>query len=157
MSKPKRTAAVTAQPAAIAWPPLARPLHAPLPALDDSILPGVLTIDPLFSKKTTQAFLALLTGPHSPIKLEPSPAAKRGEAVRTNERFSVQDPAFAKALWEGTALRELLGGGKLPSERKGRTAKGLNSNVRLYKYSQGSRFNREWRAELQRHQAPRLN
>lgn len=133
----------SAAPARIPWPPLSLPSYAPLPELDNSLLPGIITIDPLFTRKTVQAFIALLTGPQSPIKLEPSPPAKRGEALRTNDRFSIQDPAFAKALWEGTALKTLLSEGRLRSEIEGREARGLNGNIRIYRYTPGSKFNRE--------------
>lgn len=129
--------------ARIPWPPLTLAPHAPLPHLDNSLLPGIITIDPLLSRRTVKAFLALLDGPQSPVQLEPSPPAKRGEAVRTNERFSVQDPAFARMLWDGTALKTLLEEGRLRSEVEGRMAKGLNGNIRLYRYNQGSKFNRE--------------
>lgn len=33
---------------------------------------------------------------------------KRGEAVRVNDRFQVDDPNFATRLWEGTGLREAI-------------------------------------------------
>lgn len=144
-TKPVKSAPLSAPrpPPSIAWPPLSLAPHAKLPTLDRSLHPGIILIDPLFSKQTTQAFLALLTGGDSPIQLEPSPAAKRGEALRTNERFSVQDRDFAMSLWEGTALSALLGEGGLESGRRDRVARGLNPNIRLYRYTEGSRFNRE--------------
>lgn len=33
---------------------------------------------------------------------------KRGEAVRVNDRFQVQDGNFARVLWEKTGLKEVL-------------------------------------------------
>lgn len=33
---------------------------------------------------------------------------KRGEAVRVNDRFQIEDAAFARRLWEQTGLREAL-------------------------------------------------
>jgi hypothetical protein len=33
---------------------------------------------------------------------------KRGEAVRVNDRFQVEDPLFARRLWEQTGLKEAL-------------------------------------------------
>lgn len=36
---------------------------------------------------------------------------KKGEALRVNDRFQVQDEAFANRLWIETGLRELVCGG----------------------------------------------
>ena len=33
---------------------------------------------------------------------------KRGEAVRVNDRFQVEDALFARRLWEQTGLKEAL-------------------------------------------------
>lgn len=33
---------------------------------------------------------------------------KRGDAVRVNDRFQIDDPAFAERLWSGTALKDLV-------------------------------------------------
>lgn len=33
---------------------------------------------------------------------------KKGDAVRVNDRFQIQDPAFAERLWSDTALRGLV-------------------------------------------------
>jgi hypothetical protein len=33
---------------------------------------------------------------------------KKGDAVRVNDRFQVDDPAFAERLWSGTALKNLV-------------------------------------------------
>ena len=35
--------------------------------------------------------------------------ARRGMAVRVNDRFQIDDPAFATRLWTETGLREALG------------------------------------------------
>lgn len=33
---------------------------------------------------------------------------KKGDAVRVNDRFEINDPGFAKRLWEETGLKELV-------------------------------------------------
>lgn len=42
-----------------------------------------------------------------PLQTTPS-RPKRGEAVRVNDRFQIEDDGFAKRLWERTGLREAL-------------------------------------------------
>lgn len=47
--------------------------------------------------------LPLVTTPGKP---------KRGEALRVNDRFQIDDPVFANRLWMETGLRELICGGE---------------------------------------------
>jgi hypothetical protein len=46
--------------------------------------------------------LPMLTTPGKP---------KKGDALRVNDRFSVEDPGFAERLWRETSLKKLLMGG----------------------------------------------
>ena len=46
--------------------------------------------------------LPLVTTPGKP---------KKGDAVRVNDRFQIDDPGFANRLWLETGLRELVIGG----------------------------------------------
>lgn len=48
------------------------------------------------------AFLKTLPLQTTPVR------PKRGEAVRVNDRFQINDPAFALRLWEQTGLKEAL-------------------------------------------------
>lgn len=141
------------------WPPL-RPL---IPSSDlylDPLLPDQIYLIrnflPASVCKTYVSFLSslpLITTPGKP---------KKGDAVRVNDRFQIQDAAFAENLWRGTALRELVtdpanlteegegeGGGEDGSPGAGeRTMKevwggeplGLNANIRVYRYSAGQFF-----------------
>lgn len=102
---------------------------------------SILLIQPFFSPSLLLLWSNFLNSPSTPIKLESSPPAKRGEAHRTNSRFGIQDDLFAKELWEKTGLKQvceenLIGNG-------GRTAKGLNGNIRIYKYVEGQEFGGE--------------
>ena len=36
---------------------------------------------------------------------------KKGEALRVNDRFNIEDAVFAERLWKETGLKELLLGG----------------------------------------------
>lgn len=78
---------------------------------------------------------------------------KKDEAVRVNDRFQIEDATFAESLWESTALKELVMTGRIEGEeedeakRKKESLKlwggeplGLNSNIRVYRYSNGQFF-----------------
>jgi predicted 2-oxoglutarate/Fe(II)-dependent dioxygenase YbiX len=60
------------------------------------------------------------------------------QAFRDNERLSVEDPALAQQLWEGTGLCEAMRG----VEVDGGAAVGLNPLIRVYRYDKGQRFGR---------------
>ena len=58
--------------------------------------------------------LPLVTTPGKP---------KKGDAVRVNDRFQINDPAFANRLWLETGLKELvIGGDEEGGEEGGMTA-----------------------------------
>lgn len=67
--------------------------------------------------------------------LEATPPAKRGEAQRTNHRFSIRDEAFAKALWQDTGLSEIINNDESgifkSSESVDGKPVGLNPNIRV--------------------------
>lgn len=160
--KQKPQATSTPTPAAAAatatpnWPPL-RPLVPPAdltltPLLDDQIylIPNFLTATLCKSYVSFLASLPLSTTPGRP---------KKDEAVRVNDRFQIEDASFAERLWETTALKELVmdarsdgdeGGygdddrGDEGSEKAlrlwGGKPLGLNSNIRVYRYSPGQFF-----------------
>lgn len=54
--------------------------------------------------------LPLITTPGKP---------KKGDALRVNDRFSVEDWRFAERLWKEAGLRELLLGGRDAGEGGG--------------------------------------
>ena len=88
---------------------------------------------------------------------------KKGDAVRVNDRFQIEDASFAKDLWERTGLAELVRGAQGTQEGNGyqetgvqareQMAKdevvqwggevvGLNPNIRIYKYGKGQYFDK---------------
>ncbi|KAF2095582.1 hypothetical protein NA57DRAFT_67936 [Rhizodiscina lignyota] len=88
--------------------------------------------------------LPLVTTPGKP---------KKGEAVRVNDRFQIDDVSFAQRLWNETALRELVthfgDDDDLPSVGKARDlwggdVLGLNPNIRIYRYSKGQFFDQHY-------------
>ena len=124
----------------IAWPSISRTQATTL----SPVYPGIIQIDRFFDSPTTKRFCAFLDSPTSPIALTPPVPGppKRGNADRTNDRFGVDDVEFARALWEDSGLRELAEEG-LDSSTKRRPC-GLNPNIRLYRYTPGAYFGREY-------------
>ena len=129
-------ASTEASPAAIPWPPLPTPSQRFSPLELDSILPSqILLLHSFFPAKACANWLAFLSDTKH-IPLEPSPAAKRGEAARTNHRFSVTDSDFAEALWSQTGLKDAVLDSTSEhifesSERAGARPVGLNPNIRV--------------------------
>ncbi|KAL4958221.1 hypothetical protein BDW69DRAFT_98789 [Aspergillus filifer] len=144
------------------WPPL-RPLLPPSDLILDPLLEDQIYLIrnflPASLCKTYVQFLSslpLITTPGKP---------KKGDAVRVNDRFQIQDEVFAERLWRETALRGLVmnpngidtgyddqdeedresKNAKAENERSmkeiwGGEPLGLNGNIRVYRYSQGQFF-----------------
>lgn len=68
---------------------------------------------------------------HLPLKESAGGKPKRGEAFRNNDRQSMEDPLLAADLWQGMQ--------KVVQESLTRS-KGLNSNIRVYRYRKGHSF-----------------
>ena len=125
-----RTAPSDATPPA--WPtvPVPRSL-APETLLEQQIV----LLPALLSPAACAAIVALFTppSPHA-AQLLPSPAARRGEAQRTNARFQVNDAAFAAALYAALAPAVAQW------SEAGLPAAGLHPKIRVYRYSPGDIF-----------------
>lgn len=140
------------------WPPL-RPSPPKAHTLSlTPLLPSHIYITTgLLPAPLCKAYVSFL----SSLQLSTTPV-QRGKdyAARVNDRFQVWDPAFARVLWEGTALKELVlsflhsdaadegegegedGAGE--GEGEGNiwdgVPIGLNPNIRVYRYSAGQFF-----------------
>jgi len=129
-----------------AWPhmQLERPndmlsLHHLMPA-------QIVTISNFWSAALCRRYVTFL----SSLPLVTTPGVpKKGDAVRVNDRFQVDDPVFASLLWNSTGLKDLVldedteqGGDKF----WGGEVLGLNSNIRIYRYRKGQFFDQhcEW-------------
>ena len=121
------------------WPPLY-----PLISVSDLILETVLKdqivlIRNLFTSSLCRNYvkflstLPLVTTPH---------VAKKGDALRVNDRFRVDDPIFAERLWSSTGLKDLLASS---TERWGGEVCGLNPCIRIYRYKEGQFFDQHCR------------
>lgn len=133
------------------WPPFA-PL---IPESDLSLhetLPGqIVTIPNFFTATLCKTYVSFL----SSLPLTTTPGKpKKGDAVRVNDRFQIDDPAFAERLWSGTALKNLVLGasendglGMSEPQRRdlwGGEVVGLNPNIRIYRYSKGQFFDQHY-------------
>ncbi|GAB0139869.1 hypothetical protein EsHS_00000507 [Epichloe bromicola] len=82
----------------------------PLPVVDlvpelHPLTPKIATIPFFFPKSLCRDYVTFL----KTLPLQTTPGKpKRGEAVRVNDRFQIDDPAFATRLWETTGLKEAL-------------------------------------------------
>ncbi|EPS39766.1 hypothetical protein H072_6438 [Dactylellina haptotyla CBS 200.50] len=123
------------------WPAFKGFLPPELLQLDTVLDRQILTVSQFFTASLCNTYIQFLS--NLPLTTTPS-KPKRGEAVRVNDRFQVQDPAFAKRLWLETGLKELLeredsqellwGQDELNAGVK---PWGLNPNIRIYRYTKG--------------------
>lgn len=125
------------------WPTL-QPL---VPSIDLSLellVPDqVVLVRNLFTATLCKTYVSFL----STLSLVTTPGTPRkGEAVRVNDRFQVQDSAFAERLWSDTGLKELI----LAYDRDNPTpsccgvALGLSPNIRVYRYKPGQFFDKHY-------------
>lgn len=99
----------------------------------------ILVIRNLFTSTLCKSYTAYL----STLPLTTTPGKpKRGQAVRVNDRFQIEDAGFAKLLWEQTALEQLVH--SKSTDEWGGNVMGLNSNIRVYRYSPGQFFDQHY-------------
>lgn len=128
------------------WPPLT-PLSPPEDLSFDTLLSDqVLTISNFWTSTLCRNYVSFL----KTLRLTTTPGKpKRGDAVRVNDRFQVQDAGFADRLWGETGLREMVlkpvvDGVELDQDAMAKLWRGevlgLNANIRVYRYSKGQFF-----------------
>ncbi|KAG6091672.1 hypothetical protein E4U30_006432 [Claviceps sp. LM220 group G6] len=102
------------------------------------LTPKIATIPLFFPKSLCRDYVTFLRT----LPLQTTPGKpKRGEAVRVNDRFQIEDPTFAARLWETTGLKEaILGDNGDGHALWGGVPVGLNPNIRVYRYSKGQYF-----------------
>ncbi|KAJ0145442.1 hypothetical protein CTA2_1020, partial [Colletotrichum tanaceti] len=121
-----------------AWPQFKPPLPVTdlIPDKLDSCPDKIVLIRNFWPKSLCSSYVTFLRG--LPLITTPG-RPKRGEAVRVNDRFQVQDAGFAQRLWTETGLRESLGQEDIQGLWGGEVV-GLNPNIRIYRYSKGQYF-----------------
>ncbi len=108
-------------------------------SLDTVIEDQIVIIRNFFTSTLCKNYVAFL----STLPLTTTPGKpKRGEAVRVNDRFQVEDPVFANHLWEKTALREFVQ--RQSNSTWSGEVLGLNSNIRIYRYKPGQFFDQHY-------------
>ena len=128
------------------WPPLNPIVPSSDLAFETLLQDQVLTIPKLWTASLCKTYVSFL----STLALTTTPGKpKKGDAVRVNDRFQVEDAEFAARLWRDTALKEIvenpviegraLSGVDRDALWGGRVL-GLNSNIRIYRYSKGQFF-----------------
>jgi hypothetical protein len=140
---PKAQSSIAEQRQLPSWPAL-QPL-VPFSDLALTILvpSQIITISNFWTSTLCKSYVSFL----STLPLVTTPGTpKRGDAVRVNDRFQIEDDIFAERLWSQTALKELVNSevaGSTEAERKklwGGEVVGLNPNIRVYRYSKGQFF-----------------
>jgi hypothetical protein len=121
------------------WPPLAPLVPIFDLSLETLLDDQILVIRNFFTSTLCKSYIAYL----STLPLVTTPGKpKKGEAVRVNDRFQVDDASFSNLLWEKTALQELIS--QDGTDKWGGQVLGLNSNIRIYRYRPGHCFNQHY-------------
>lgn len=139
-TKTATTATENAQAATPNWPPFAPLVPAHSLYIDTLVPDQILIIRNLFTAKLCKDYVSFL----SSLPLTTTPGKpKRGEATRVNDRFQIDDPWFARRLWEQTPLQHLVRTYEDQSTWKGDVL-GLNPNIRIYRYRPGQFFDQHY-------------
>ncbi|KAB8342921.1 hypothetical protein FH972_022518 [Carpinus fangiana] len=135
------------------WPALE-----PVIPKDDLVLhhlmPGqIVTVSNFWASSLCKSYVKFLS--NLPLTTTPG-VPKKGNAVRVNDRFQIDDAAFAEKLWSVSGLKDVVldlsmdGIDDLKSieERRrdfwGGHVLGLNSNIRIYRYRPGQFFDQHY-------------
>jgi hypothetical protein len=124
-------------------------------ALQEVLPKQIVTIPNFFTASLCKTYVSFL----SSLPLTTTPGKpKKGDAVRVNDRYQIDDPAFAERLWNQTGLRKLVSDdaeegalGLSAEQRKelwGGEVVGLNPNIRIYRYSKGQFFDQHCTSPL---------
>ncbi|KAH8661902.1 hypothetical protein BX600DRAFT_305534 [Xylariales sp. PMI_506] len=123
----------------INWPPfnprlpvVALQLEAPSPDLGEKVL----VIRHFFPKVLCRNYVSFLQG--LPLTTTPG-RPKRGEAVRVNDRYQIDDVLFSQRMWLESGLKNVLSDEPFKHLWGGEVV-GLNPNIRVYRYSKGQFF-----------------
>lgn len=133
------------------WPAFAPLIPESDLSLQETFPSQIVTIPSFFTAALCKTYVSFL----SSLPLATTPGKpKRGDAVRVNDRFQIDDPAFAERLWSGTSLKNLVLGtaendglGLNDAQRRelwGGDVVGLNPNIRIYRYSKGQFFDQHY-------------
>lgn len=131
------------------WPPLQPLLPADSLTLETVLPSQILTISNLWTSTLCAKYIAFLRS--LPLATTPG-VPKKGDAVRVNDRFQIEDAGFANRLWSETGLKELVLQVEDPVRLWGGEVIGLNSNIRIYRYSKGQFFDQHCELRIMQQQ-----
>ncbi|KAJ3995155.1 hypothetical protein F5050DRAFT_1829941 [Lentinula boryana] len=148
----KSTASSTPQEQPPNWPPFKSPVSRSPLSLKEILPNQIVTIPNFWPSSLCKTYVSFLAG--LPLVTTPG-KPKKGEAVRVNDRFQIQDASFAKRLWEETGLKDVVMGNvqaddglqlneEIRTQLWGGEVVGLNSNIRIYRYSKGQFFDQHY-------------
>ncbi|KAK1758517.1 putative prolyl 4-hydroxylase 4 [Echria macrotheca] len=131
---PPQAAASTITPGP--WPPF-KPQLPVTDLVPETLVPDkVIVYRSFFPRSLCRDYVSYLRD--LPLTLTPG-KPKRGDALRVNDRYQVDDPAFAERLWNKTGLKDAVLQPDLTHLWGGEVV-GLNSNIRVYRYQKGHFF-----------------
>ncbi|KAI8375839.1 hypothetical protein BD560DRAFT_392073 [Blakeslea trispora] len=104
----------------------------------------IYVISNFFSQKECQSVIRYFEA-HLPLQESPGGKPKRGYAFRNNDRQSMESSEVAQALWKG--MSSLVQDS--PMAQINKQPKGLNSNIRIYRYRQGHSFGAHYDESVQ--------
>lgn len=74
-------------------------------SIHDLVPSQIVTVSNFWPSKLCRDYVSFL----STLPLTTTPGKpKRGDAVRVNDRFQIDDPSFAERLWSATSLKDLV-------------------------------------------------
>jgi hypothetical protein len=92
--------------AILQWPPLTPMLPSSDLELVEVLPEQILTIPKFFTSTLCKTYVNFL---QKSVSLTTTPGKpKRGDAVRANDRFQIQDPEFADRLWNMSGLKDII-------------------------------------------------
>ena len=109
------------------WPALKPLVPTSDLSLDTVLEDQIILIRKLFTSSLSQQYVSFL----SSLPLTTTPGVlKKGDALRVNDRFQVDDPDLAEQLWSSTGLKELV---TSAGRDWGGEVCGLNPRIRIYR------------------------
>lgn len=121
------------------WPPLSPLVPVFDLSLDTVLEDQIVLIHNLFTSSLCRQYVAFLST--LPLITTPS-QPKKGDALRVNDRFQIEDPVFAEQLWSSTGLKHLI---TESAGQWGGEVCGLNPRIRIYRYRKGQFFDQHCR------------
>ncbi|KAK3298329.1 uncharacterized protein B0H64DRAFT_384759 [Chaetomium fimeti] len=133
---PPPTTTPVATAATPSWPPFKPSLPIVDLTLESLVKDKVVVLRSFFPRSLCRDYVSFLR--ELPLITTPG-KPKRGDAVRVNDRYQIDDAKFAHRLWTETGLKDALAG-KDVAHLWGGDVVGLNPNIRVYRYTAGQFF-----------------